>query len=90
MATIRVYKEDQENRIHGDHLRGRGKENLVTGASTQQQTRRAVLGVLQLPNNNCQKPNTKSVGVSAGFSRRLRVTIYKLLEMCCRVDLCQL
>ncbi|EFN67786.1 Cyclin-A1 [Camponotus floridanus] len=59
MATIRVYQEDQENRVGAD-VRARGKENLVTAASTQtqafQSNKRAVLGVLH---NNCPRHGTK-------------------------------
>ncbi|XP_072747434.1 cyclin-A1 isoform X2 [Anoplolepis gracilipes] len=60
MATIRVYQEDQENRVGADVRQGRGKENLVGAASTQtqgfQQNKRAVLGVLH---NNCPRQGTK-------------------------------
>ncbi|XP_070165587.1 cyclin-A1 isoform X2 [Polyergus mexicanus] len=56
MATIRVYQEDQENRVVGVDMRGRGKENLVAAASTHTQgfqpNKRAVLGVLH---NNCPR-----------------------------------
>ncbi|KAL6425946.1 hypothetical protein ACFW04_008922 [Cataglyphis niger] len=60
MATIRVYQEDQENRVVGADVRGRGKENLVAAASAQTQgfqpNKRAVLGVLH---NNCPRHGTK-------------------------------
>ncbi|XP_029174789.1 cyclin-A1 isoform X2 [Nylanderia fulva] len=60
MATIRVYQEDQENRVGAD-VRGRGKENLVAATSAQTQqgfqaNKRAVLGVLH---NNCPRHGTK-------------------------------
>lgn len=57
MATIRVYQEDQENRVGGAEVRGRGKENLVAATSSQTQqgfqaNKRAVLGVLH---SNCPR-----------------------------------
>lgn len=60
MATIRVYQEDQENRVGAD-VRGRGKENLVAATSAQTQqgfqaNKRAVLGILH---NNCPRHGTK-------------------------------